>query len=77
MSMSGDIHFFCRGAPYAQRETSVQNHDKLSDHVQQFPRVLKKKTILTNKKYAENKRTNSCCVQLSSGSYAVIEQSIL
>ncbi|XP_049511151.1 uncharacterized protein LOC125939771 isoform X1 [Dermacentor silvarum] len=73
VSVSGDIHFFGRGAPYAQRDISVQNREKLSGHVQEFSRVLKKKTILTNKKYAENKKTNSSCVQLSSGSYAIIE----
>lgn len=72
VSMSGDIHFFGSRAPYAKRDTSVQKHDKLSDHVQQFPHVLKKKTILTNKKYAEKKWTNSSCLHLSSGSYAII-----
>ncbi|XP_037502213.1 uncharacterized protein LOC119376472 [Rhipicephalus sanguineus] len=55
VSVCGNINFFGRGALYSRSDTSVQNHDKLSDHVQQFSRVLKKKTVLTNRKYAETK----------------------
>lgn len=73
MSVAGDVHLFGKGSPYAA-DTQIRNHELLSSHVRQYPRMVQRGTVFCDRKHALGKKTNSSCIQLTDGTYAIIEK---
>lgn len=73
VSVSGDIRLFGRGIPYTP-DSHIHNSDQLPPCVQQYSRMVKKGTVFTDRSYAAGKKSDSSCVLLACGSYAILEK---
>lgn len=72
--ISTGVRFFGRAKPYVSPGLTIKYIELVNSNAIEYPRLCQNGSIFTGRDYALNRKTNNSVVQLSDGTFAIIER---